>query len=80
MSTGLLSEASKVYLLITPRPLPYTNCCAKVLELSALKTSLDIRVMPIGIASGFKYFRALRVKYMMSAFARPALISSTSLS
>lgn len=28
----------------------------------------------------FKYFRAFKVKYIMSAFASPALISSTSLS
>ena len=37
-------------------------------------------MIPIGIDSTFKYFNAFRVKYIISALASPALISSTYLS
>jgi hypothetical protein len=66
--------------LITPSPFAYTNCYANYLLLSALKTNLEMRVIPCGILSVFKYFKAFRVKYIISALARPAQISSTSFS
>jgi hypothetical protein len=43
-----------------PRPPPETNCWAKVLEDSALNTSLEISVTAIEMFSFELYFNALR--------------------
>jgi len=80
MSAGSLETFISWYLLTTPKPLPYTNYWANYLEDSAEKTSLLIKVIPIGIESVSKYFNALNVRYIISALAKFALISSTSLS
>jgi hypothetical protein len=45
-----------------PKPPPETNCWAKVLEDSALNTSLDINVTAIEMFSFEMYFNAFRVR------------------
>ena len=75
-----LSSDNSLYLAMLPKPPPDTNYCANVLDDSALKTSLEIKVTAIEMLSLVIYFKELSVKYMISALASSAEIYSTSLS
>jgi len=44
------------------KPPPYTNCYAKTLEDSALKTNLEINVTAIEIFSLLTYFNEFKVR------------------
>jgi hypothetical protein len=57
-----LSSARSLYLAMLPSPPPETNYWAKVLEDSALKTSLEIRVTAIEMLSLEIYLSPLRVR------------------
>lgn len=62
ISEGEFSVERSRYLATVAKPLPSTNYLAKSRDFSAVKTSLEMRLMAMGTFSLVKYLIELRVR------------------
>ena len=80
MRAGELSVDNNLNLATVARPLPSTNCLANSRDFSAVKTSLEIKLIAMGTFSLVRYRIEFSVRWTISARAMSTEIASLSLS